>query len=483
MDLNKLLYEHFGHSSFRKGQREAIESSLNGNDTLVMLPTGTGKSICYQMVGYVKEGTVLIVSPLLSLMQDQVEKLKRQGEKRACALNSLATFRENRSILKNLEKYRFIFLSPEMMQQKAVMNKLKTCNISMFVVDEAHCVSHWGTDFRPDYLKLGFFRSELGNPSLMALTATATESVRDEIKSYLMMSQTDEIIYSIDRPEIKFAVEQLGGEKDKNLLERVQYFQKPGIIYFSSKKTADQLAEKIQRQLNIPAASYHSDIETVDKIKIQQQFLKNEIHVICATSAFGMGVDKEDVRFIIHYHMPSNPEMYLQEVGRASRDSQDGLALLLYQKGDESLPYFLERESIPNKEEVEYAYYNSKVFNKSDDASYVSVVAYYKILDMPLKQIIKKFEQRRRLKDKQIRFMLEYIYTGQCKREKILSYFDEKIKDPSEVCCTNDTESIYEIFKEKDRLSVTNNTVNSSWEKIFSQLYKVNETTMKNMIE
>src|SRR5699024_5127453 len=235
--LKKLLQVKFGYPEFREGQQEAIEAALNGDHTLVMLPTGTGKSICYQLSGYCLEGKVLVISPLLSLMQDQVEQMKQKGEKRVVALNSLLSNEEKKYLLDHLSIYKFIYLSPEMLQQEKVMRALKKQNIALFVVDEAHCISQWGMDFRLDYLHLGWARKQLGSPLTMALTATATKRVRKEILSSLDLEKEpfQEIVYSVDRPNIVLDVIHCDQNKDEQVLEKVAFLEPPGIIYFSSK--------------------------------------------------------------------------------------------------------------------------------------------------------------------------------------------------------------------------------------------------------
>jgi len=484
LDLNKLLFDKFGYTSFRPGQKEAIGAALNGKDSLVMLPTGTGKSVCYQLFGYATEGTVLIVSPLLSLMQDQVETLKKMGEKRVCALNSLSHYQENRRILSNIFKYKFVFLSPEMLQQTHIINSLSKCNISLFVVDEAHCISHWGMDFRPDYLKLGQFRKELGSPAVMALTATATEQVRREIKQSLDMRDfsTEEILFPIDRPEIKLAVKHVKTDKSQLLLDTVQFIKKPGIIYFSSKKLADKFAEKIQKKLSIPTESYHSEVDAMDKIKIQQQFVENQIHIICATSAFGMGIDKQDIRFVIHYHMPANPEMYLQEIGRCSRDGKQGLALLLYKSGDENIQYHLKNDSVPEDSVVEYIYKNNSQLNDRD-TPYVKLIDHYIKLKIPLFKTINLIENRRQSQMEQIHFMVNYIHTKECKRSFLLSYFNETITNEISSCCSNCCSNLVNQFKESTPMSSSLSKENEDWKKIFSRLYNLDEVLGTNVIK
>lgn len=473
--VENILKEKFGHSSFRPGQKEAIESVISGNDTLVMLPTGMGKSLCYQLPAYMQEGTVLIVSPLLSLMQDQVENLKARGEKRVVALNSLTPYSERRRIFDQMGQYRFIYTSPEMLQNNDVMRALMSVDISLFVVDEAHCVSHWGTDFRPDYLVLADVRKQLNEPITMALTATATAHVREEIIQFLGLevNHTHKIVRSVDRPEIKYVVEECQGDKLEKILYYVQNIQGPGIIYFMSKNLADETAQLLREQHGIQAESYHSDIEADDKIKIQQQFLHDNFQVVCATSAFGMGFDKKDIRFIIHYHLPDSPEMYLQEVGRASRDGEQSLAILLYQPGDERIQRHFLEDSLPTKDMLQLAYQNPHKSLIGKEALY-KLAHYFAKTHPNLNSALETVTNRKEIKNKQLNYMIEYVFHKSCKREYLLHYFGEKLISTPNSCCSNHPLNIEDLFSEMN--TITSIDYGSEkrimpWKKTFNVMY------------
>jgi len=469
----QILKETFGHTSFRPGQEEAITSVLNDNDTLVMLPTGMGKSLCYQLPAYMKEGVTLVVSPLLSLMQDQVEKLKLQGEKNVVALNSLTPYSERRRIFKNIDSYRFIYTSPEMLQNNHVLAALKKIEINFFVVDEAHCISHWGTDFRPDYLVLADVRKQLNNPTTLALTATATAQVRQEIIRFLGLDydETKQIIQSVNRPAIKFKVEYCEGDKLEKLLYYIQNNEGPGIIYFMSKKLADRMTDYLSQKHQINAASYHADIDDDDKVKIQQQFLNNDIQIICATSAFGMGFDKKDIRLVMHYHLPDSPEMYLQEVGRASRDGKESLAVLLYQPGDEKIQERFLEQSLPTKTMLQ-AVSQNKTYGDQDALS--KLANYFMQTHAHIDAALKTIDNRKQIKSEQLQYMMKYVFTKACKREFLLNYFGENKNEPLEVCCGSCGMEMSQLFEKINQISTQifqeKQTIRP-WKTIFKKIY------------
>ncbi|MFT9098167.1 RecQ family ATP-dependent DNA helicase [Liquorilactobacillus sp.] len=437
LQLKGLLKQYFGYSEFKKGQLEIIKNLLANHSTLGILPTGMGKSLCYQLSGKILKKTVLIISPLLSLMNDQVEQLKYIGEKKVTALTSELSYSERNFILHNLASYSFIYLSPEMLKNDKVAAQLVTIDIGLLVVDEAHCISQWGPDFRPDYLQIKHFRKLLHNPLTLALTATATNKVAQDIQTSLFdSSETPRTIrYSVDRPNIFLVVHESPTvtEKNKYLIELISQLTGPGLIYFSSKKQADRISEMIGMKTNLRAAPYHADLSVMSRYTIQHQFMENQLDIVCATSAFGMGINKQDVRYVIHYHFPSDLESYVQEIGRAGRDGKKSIAILLYSKTDIGLQQQLSIDSLPDEFDID----NFNNLKKQDNlSSKDQVLQYYFDQNMKIDTIKNIFFKRRKEKFEKLNVLLQYIATEGCRRKYILRYFGENmLPRHDDKCC------------------------------------------------
>ena len=459
--LEEYLHKYFQFNTFRLGQKEVITSVLNGHHTMAMLPTGTGKSLCYQLSGYLMDGQVIIVSPLLSLMQDQVEQMKMNGEKRVAAINSFLTGHERKRVMKNLDQYKFIWISPESLANDQIILALKKLNLSLFVIDEAHCISQWGYDFRPDYLRLGEVRGKLGNPLTLSLTATATKEVVDDIIQSLLLENCQQYLFSVDRPNIALAVEQTNSSQEKlNLLyDYAVKFQGPGIIYFSSKKMSEQAADFLHSKGISRVTAYHGGMDQESRILIQQQFLYDQLDIICATSAFGMGINKENIRFVIHFHMPQQIESYLQEIGRAGRDGKPSIALLLYSPGDEQIAYGLAESEIPSSVQLDWlesAIKNMDLdwFNHPESQEELKKIGGFSDIQWrllrdhffhqqdghngihDLHQFKQELEKRKNHKRRKVAFMTSWCQTTACRRQQILDYFQEQERESKiENCC------------------------------------------------
>lgn len=476
MELEQLLQKHFGYSSFRPGQKEVIEAILEEQDVIALLPTGMGKSLCYQLPAYTLEKPVLIVSPLLSLMQDQVEELKRFGEKRVVALNSFLTVTEKRYVLHYLEQYRFIFTSPEMLLQQQVQEKLAHMKLGLIVVDEAHCISQWGFDFRPDYLRIGEWFSRGNRPPILALSATATKKVVQDIRETLSLKAPFEFMYNVDRPNIHLGriVVEDKADKSKWLMQHIKETAGPGILYVSSRKRAQQYSEALL-QAGIRTAAYHAGYGAEDRQFIQQQFIDGELDWIVATNAFGMGINKLDIRQVIHESMPANIANYMQEIGRAGRDGHSALAILLYSDGDEEQAKFVVTGDLPTPHHVDryQELLNQQIqpaqMLKNGELSETAFrVLDYWIQQESTEQVKARLNHLALEKYRAVDEMLKIIQTKDCIREHLVGYFGQKLQKRPENCCENCGIHYDEI--KKTRLQEDKKMEMMSWESRLQQL-------------
>lgn len=331
-----ILQETFGFKTFRPAQEKVLRNLFEGKDTLALLPTGGGKSICYQIPALVFPGTCIVVSPLLALMKDQVDALTENGVP-AAALNSQSSPEDVKQIWSQAVKgkLKLLYLSPERLQFE-IDGLLSKIQISLFAIDEAHCISEWGHDFRPEYAELHTLRQRFPETPMLALTATADAATRRDIRKQLEIPEENVVLSSFDRPNLNLDV-RINVPKKSKFEEIIKLIRRhpnePGIIYCLSRKNTEKVADELN-DAGIAANAYHAGLETEDRIRIQEDFLDDKIQVICATTAFGMGIDKPDIRFIVHYNTPKSMESYYQEIGRAGRDGMPAETLFFYSDQD-----------------------------------------------------------------------------------------------------------------------------------------------------
>lgn len=399
-DKLSVLKEYFGHDSFREGQDRITDSLLGGRDVLGIMPTGAGKSICYQVPALMFDGITIVVSPLISLMKDQVSALVQSGVA-AAYINSSLTHAQYLKVLQNTEsgKYKIIYVAPERLCAPAFLGICRNLNISMVAVDEAHCVSQWGQDFRPSYLKIPDFIDALNSrPVVGAFTATATGAVRDDIKTLLRLVSPLVVTTGFDRPNLFFSVMQPKNKSIELMKLIKERKNESGIVYCSTRKAVEEVCELLQKN-GFAATRYHAGLDENERRRNQDDFVYDRTAIMVATNAFGMGIDKSNVSFVIHYNMPKNMESYYQEAGRAGRDGRSADCILLYSAKDVRTNQFLINNSEPNPDLTE------------DEQ-----------------------EEVRRRDRERLKQMTFYCTTHKCLRKFILEYFGDKGPERCEKC-------------------------------------------------
>jgi len=475
-DLGAALREKFGYERFNPGQEEVVSRVLAGEDTLAILATGAGKSLTYQLPALLMDGTTVVVSPLIALMKDQLDMLADRGVTATVALNSTLSEDQELAAVARIAsgQMKIVFVTPEKLEDDAFVGILQELHVPLFVVDEAHCISQWGHDFRPAYLNLGKVIAQLRHPTVLALTATATPAVREDILVQLGIPHVKPIVKGFDRPNLQYEVKRAESEAGKLKMLRELFrseLEGTGIIYTATIKNALEVQKHLQEELGLPAAVYHSKLQKHDRTAVHELFMDEAIRAVVATNAFGLGIDKPNIRFVVHYDLPGSVEAYTQEAGRAGRDGDLSRCVLIYRMSDTRVQNYFLTGKYPDIEEVQKVFGTLEIFGAQEGG--VSLTDLRKITQLPLTKLkviialLKKsgfienarrgtyaltdaareqremvlnlanYETKKKYDQSKLAMMLQYAETTGCRRRFILNYFGEDFDAQSCGACDN----------------------------------------------